>query len=50
MLTRLSDGWKKALSEIMVTLGLIPGAFTGRITINFNAGAVCDVEKVERVK
>ena len=50
MLARLAAGWKKTLGEILVTLGLVPGAFTGKITINFNDGAVCDVEKVERVK
>lgn len=46
----VSPTWKKELSDVLVRLGLAAQTFTGKLTINVNSGAVCDLERAERVK
>jgi hypothetical protein len=41
---------KKKVVEILVDSGIIASNFTGRIVINLNDGACCDMEKNEKVK
>lgn len=41
---------KQKLMRVLIEVGIVHEAFTGRIMINMNDGAVCDVERVERLK
>ena len=39
--------WKEELAGVLARLGLIDGAYSGKVVINLNQGGVTEVEKVE---
>jgi hypothetical protein len=41
---------KAKLIAMLVACGVIPREFTGRLVFNINAGALCDAERIERLK
>ncbi len=47
---RLSNNWKNELGNTLKSLGLVGGAYTGKIILNFNEGSISVVERQERLK
>lgn len=41
---------KSRLLDILKEMGIIGENFTGRIAVNMNGGAICDIEKIEKIK
>ena len=46
----MSNELKAKVMAMLCMLGILPRNFTGNLTINFNAGAVCDIWRNERLK
>ena len=46
----MSKELKTKLIAMFCALGLIPRDFTGNLTININAGSICDIWRAERLK
>lgn len=46
----LSKMTKERLLDFLKQMGIIGDNFTGKISFNLNQGAICDVEKLERLK
>lgn len=46
----LSKTAKGRLLDFLKQMGIIGDNFTGKISFNLNQGAICDVEKLERLK
>lgn len=46
----ISKAAKGRLLDILRQMCIIGDNFTGRISINLNQGAICDIEKLERMK
>ncbi len=39
---------EKIIVECLVTMGIIHSQFTGSLTLHFNQGAICDIDRLER--
>lgn len=50
MRQKLVDNWKSELGNTLKSLGLVGGAYTGKIILNFNEGSISVVERQERLK
>ena len=46
----LVEGWKRDVAVALKSLGLVDDRYTGKIVLNFNRGAIIDVERTERLK
>lgn len=46
----MSKTAKGRLLDFLKQMGIIGDNFTGKISFNLNQGAICDVEKLERLK
>jgi len=46
----LTPGWKKTLTDTVRDLKVVSPEFTGKLVINVNNGAICDVERQEKLK
>jgi len=46
----LVEGWKQEVAVVLKSLGLVDERYTGKIVLNFNHGAIIDVERTERLK
>lgn len=40
--------WEKLIVNGMKCAGLIGDRFTGQITLHFNDGSICDIDKLEK--
>lgn len=46
----MSKDTKSRFLDFLKQMGIIRDNFTGKVTFNVNNGAVCDIEKLERLK
>lgn len=42
--------WKEDIAQLLLNLGVIDEAFSGRLTINLNQGGVTEIEITEKVE